>query len=827
MPEVDGPGDGGTSPYDIRSALLRTLLAVSPSPLHVLDGQLRVRWSRDPATEDASAGGTPAAGPHPGAAPAGPQAGAAPAGPAPIGRGFTEIYDVDDPDEVEARLRQLLDAGPGSGVAHSFRGRPRGAPAPDLAFTVRPLAPPAGHDGGSRQRPGGRTGARAPAAPALLVVVEDATGRDRARAQTAARTAVRERVGRSLDVGRTCGDLAEALVPGFADIAIVDLVDDVLRGAEPPEPPLGPETSLRCAAVRLAAAGPDTPCVEGGTRVVSLRTPQARALSDLEPRLVPVDGESAWLPAAPEHALAVRAAGAHSLLLVPLALRGAVLGVLSLYRCAGSPAYHPSDVATGAALGGRAALSLDNARRYARDHTIASIMQRHLLPQRDTHTLALDTAHAYLPGRNSGCWFDTIRLPGGRTALAVGEVAGQGIETAATMGQLRMVINALADLDLEPAELLARLENTATRLARERDAARDTGTRPLAQAHQVPLQASCLYGVFDPFSRTCVVAGAGDLVPLVVHPAGHVFTPDLPPGPPLGSGEPLPHAEVSVALYEGSVLAFRTGAFATPGGDARPPGAYDPAADYDAAAAYGLRPPDDGPGPAPAGAAHPAPHGPGADGDTGPAPGAGAAGATASADGDPVGLALARPGRSLRELCDAAVYALPPDGERDGAVLLLARALPLPEDRAATVELPDTPGASAEARTAARRVLGRWDADQDTVEAAELVVSELVTNAVRYGAPPVRLRLLHSDGTLTCEVHDTGTAAPHLRHARTADEGGRGLFIVSQLATRWGTRHTAAGKVLWTEQPLAHAARPATGGSGPEGVGRKSADLDS
>ncbi|WP_328393425.1 ATP-binding protein [Streptomyces sp. NBC_00390] len=82
--------------------------------------------------------------------------------------------------------------------------------------------------------------------------------------------------------------------------------------------------------------------------------------------------------------------------------------------------------------------------------------------------------------------------------------------------------------------------------------------------------------------------------------------------------------------------------------------------------------------------------------------------------------------------------------------------------------------------------------------AAELVVSELVTNAVRYGAPPVRLHLIKTH-TLTCEVHDTGTAAPHLRHARTADERGRGLFIINQLAAQWGTRYTRDGKIIWAE----------------------------
>lgn len=80
-------------------------------------------------------------------------------------------------------------------------------------------------------------------------------------------------------------------------------------------------------------------------------------------------------------------------------------------------------------------------------------------------------------------------------------------------------------------------------------------------------------------------------------------------------------------------------------------------------------------------------------------------------------------------------------------------------------------------------------------------MSELVTNAVRYGNPPLEMRMIN-DRALTCEVRDTSPAAPHLRHARTIDEGGRGLFIIAQLAQVWGTRYTADGKTIWTEQAL-------------------------
>ena len=83
----------------------------------------------------------------------------------------------------------------------------------------------------------------------------------------------------------------------------------------------------------------------------------------------------------------------------------------------------------------------------------------------------------------------------------------------------------------------------------------------------------------------------------------------------------------------------------------------------------------------------------------------------------------------------------------------------------------------------------------------ELVVSELVTNAIRYGVPPIQLRLIHDD-VLTCEVSDASSTAPHMRRARVFDEGGRGLLLVAQLTQRWGTRQTSTGKTIWCEQSL-------------------------
>lgn len=144
--------------------------------------------------------------------------------------------------------------------------------------------------------------------------------------------------------------------------------------------------------------------------------------------------------------------------------------------------------------------------------------------------------------------------------------------------------------------------------------------------------------------------------------------------------------------------------------------------------------------------------------------------------------------------------ALLPDLPQDDVALLLARTRTLGADQVAAWDIASEPEAVAGARRYAVEQLAAWGLD-DSAFITELIVSELVTNAIRYGRPPVRLRLIH-DRSLVCEVSDASGAAPHLRRARLSDEGGRGLMLVAQLAQRWGTRHTGEGKIIWTEQDL-------------------------
>jgi anti-sigma regulatory factor (Ser/Thr protein kinase) len=168
---------------------------------------------------------------------------------------------------------------------------------------------------------------------------------------------------------------------------------------------------------------------------------------------------------------------------------------------------------------------------------------------------------------------------------------------------------------------------------------------------------------------------------------------------------------------------------------------------------------------------------------------------------------LAHPDRPLQDLCDDVLYRLG-DGTRHGdVILLLARTHTFPAEQVAAWHLDAQPKAAAAARTHTQHQLTHWGVDEETAYTTEMIVSELVTNAIRYGTPPVQLRLI-KDRTLTCEVHDSNSLAPRLRHAKTIDEGGRGLFIIAQLARNWGVRYSLDGKTVWAEQTLPPAAPP-------------------
>ncbi|MFF7188895.1 SpoIIE family protein phosphatase [Streptomyces sp. NPDC008222] len=641
------------------------------------------------------------------------------------GRHCNDVYDLSAPGAFEAMLHSVLESGTPA-REQLVRARRKAAPGPEYLFSV------------SASRLEDRQGTIL----GVLAEVIDVTEREKTRARVRVFGSVRELVGRTLDVVANCEELVQAVVPDFADFAVVEVVDAVVRGEDPPLSPLGPEVPLRRAAAFSRSGGEGEEEVRalpvGDVRALPFPTPYAQALADLKPRLVALGPDTPWLAGVPSRAEALRASGAHSLITTPLTLRGTVLGLMSLYRTGQDDPYDQDDVALSIELAAHTALCIDNARRYTREHTIASTVQRHLLPASPASQTSIETAHLHVPSEmGGGAGFDTFALSGARTALVVGEVAGHDIHAATTMGQLRTVIHSLAALDIEPDELLARLNDTTVSLAQER-AALPTGD-PL---HRQPLTASSVYAIYDPLNHTCTIARAGHPPPVIAHPDGTTEIPDAPSGPPLGSAEGPPFATTTVTVADGSILAFYTASLL----------------------------PDSGSG-------------------------------AGTPDTRTLQQVLTHPDRPLQDLCDDVLYRLRSGPGHGDGFLLLARTHTFPVDQVATWHLEHEPRAVATARTHTQHQLRDWGVDEESAYTAEVIVSELVTNAVRYGAPPLQLRLI-KDRTLTCEVNDSGYSAPRLRHAKTVDEGGRGLFIVAQLTHNWGVRYSADGKTVWAEQAL-------------------------
>ncbi|MER6568279.1 SpoIIE family protein phosphatase [Streptomyces sp. NPDC001093] len=680
--EAVSPGEG--------AAVLEALFHQSPTGLLILDTELRIlriNLTR-PALHEAP-------------------------GEQIVGRHVTDVYDLSAPGEVEAMLHSVLESGTPEG-GRLVAVRPKGAPGPEYLFSVSAFR---------LEDSQGRIWG-------VLTQMLDVTEREKVGARIRVLSSVREHVGRTLNVVATCQELVQAVVPDLADIAVVEVVDAVVRGEEPPPCPLGPEVPLRRAAFGHSGGEEQIGAHPvGDVRALPAPTPYAQTLTDLKPRLVALTPDTPWLAADPPRAEAIRASGARLLITAPLTLRGTVLGLLSLYRTNRVDAYDKDDVTLARAVAAHTALCIDNARRYTREHTIALTVQRHLLLSHPDTRTTVETAHLHVPSEvGGGSGFDTFDLSGARTALVVGEVAGQGLHAATTMGQLGTAARSLAALDLEPDELLARLNDTAISLAEERAA--------LPPGEPVPLTASCVYAVHDPLAQTCTIALAGHPPPVIAHPDGTTEMPDLPAGPPLGTAEGPPFAATTISVADGSVLAFYTASLLH----------------------------------------------------TSPSP-------------DTLQRVLAHPERPLQDLCDDVLYRLRNDTCHGDVILLLARAHPFPADQLATWHLDHHPQAVAAARTHVRHQLILWGVDEETAYTTEMIVSELVTNAIRYGTPPVRLQLI-KDRTLTCEVHDSNSLAPRLRHAKTIDEGGRGLFIIAQLAQNWGVRYTLDGKSVWAEQTL-------------------------
>lgn len=570
------------------------------------------------------------------------------------------------------------------------------------------------------------------------------------------------RIGNSLDLETTARELLDVAVPGFCDLASVDLYQALLTGEETPSgsggalggEAVGGSAELR----RVAFASAVSDALPG------IPDPS----SDAEPHTVdgpPALGALHHYPFGSPCAIALRTGHVEdvpgddrgfvqSTLAVPLVAHDTVVGLARFSRTKGSEPFGERDRALAGELAARAAVCIDNARLYRREHERALILQRSLLPPGDPEAAGLDIACRYLPGNTAtevgGDWFDVIELPGHRTALVVGDVMGRGLRAAVAMGELRTAVRTLALLDLEPAEVLSALDEVARGLGTPgAGTSADAGggaqwpSRAAHKSREADLSevylATCVYAVYDPVTRRCTFANAGHLPPVVVEPGEAALLLDVPPGMPLGvGGEPF--EEVEVELKEGALLALYT----------------------DGLVESRDHPLDEGL--------------------------------------EALREALVEPARPLEDVCDHVLSSLDTRHGEDDIALLMARIQGLPADAVGDWRLPREPRSVGRARELARGRLLAWDLE-DLVDTTELLVSELVTNALRYGEGEIRLRLLR-DRTLVCEVWDAGLVQPRRRRARDTDEGGRGLQLVGLLSAAWGSRRTPRGKTVWFELPL-------------------------
>ncbi|MFE0512608.1 SpoIIE family protein phosphatase [Streptomyces sp. NPDC058964] len=649
-----------------------------------------------------------------------------------ISPGFARYTELPAFDELARRLPEILpNMGPGLSGRIVSQVLELGYPVLEFSQYDRvPVTP----DWGVPRRAGRRRAESVPREGTVIVVPAGAE-------HELEYAAVRERleflnevssgIGSSLDLGETIREVTSAAVPRFADFAGTHLRSAVLAGEGFPDGPPDATTVMH----RVWVEHNDEPgrwddtVPVGETFAFPEHTPFYKCMVTGEPVLIPrvteelgnrISGEFEKRDLRP-------LINGRSLLIVPLKARNVVLGFMVLMRRPDRPAFDDMDRTTGAELAARAGLVLDNARMYTYQENVADTLQDSMLPQVTPRMAGCDVATRYLPGtrlgRIGGDWFDTIKLPGSRTALVVGDVMGHGLNSAAMMGQLRTAVQTMAAMETPPAQLLRNLDDLARRL----------GENYLA---------TCLYAVYDPIRGEVQLSNAGHIPPVLVRAEdGSSELLDLPTGAPIGVGG-VPFEAAVVRVSPGDRLVLCTdGLVEVRGADI----------------------------------------------------GEGLAALCESA---------AHPAASMDDACDTIIRALNTRGGRkDDVALLMARLNGIPADHVAEWHLSSDPREVARARRLVRTHLLEWGLD-DAVHTAELLVSEVVSNAVRHaGGARIGLRLVRTDALLF-EVTDDEPELPALLSAGVYDESGRGLRVVSRLAREWGASAAGHRKTVWFEQAL-------------------------
>ncbi|MEU4278833.1 SpoIIE family protein phosphatase [Streptomyces tanashiensis] len=632
-------------------------------------------------------------------------------------------------------------AGPDSPGGTGRPGTPAGANHPGSAAggTGRPA------DSGGTNRPAGPGGSGHPGSPGAVAVAVSpqppgggARGGDGSARREGDRLrfvgAATRRIARGIDLDEIVLGLCRATVPTFSDEILVYLRDPLPVGDERPVAPF----------------------------VLRLRRTDRLRLSDLEGEELVLVPDPDPTPAA--ELCEVRNGGA-----LAEVLRGVrpVFGDSAAAKAALAELLGPEHPLPG---GLRAVLAPLRGRRrvigaavFLRRPERAGFEPNDLLvaAQLATHT-ALGIDKAVLYGREAyiadelqrtmlpdslpqptGVKLASRYLPAAETA----RVGGDWYDAIPLPGsRVALVVGDVMGHSMTSAAIMGQLRTTAQTLA-------GLDLPPQEVLHHLDEQAqrlgenrmaTCMYAVYDPVSHRITVANAGHPPPILLHLGGRAEVLRVPPGAPIGVGgvdfeavELDAPAGATLLLYTDGLVESRLRDVWT---------GIEQLRERLAATAQ-LTGPDHSP--------------------------------------------------PLEALCDDVLDMLGPGDRDDDIALLAARFDGIAPSDVAYWFLEPEDAAPGRARRLARRALARWDLEELT-DSVELLISEVVTNAVRYAERPVTLRLLRTD-VLRCEVGDDSPQLPRQRRARDTDEGGRGLFLVNRLARRWGATRLSGGKVVWFE----------------------------
>jgi PAS domain S-box-containing protein len=689
-----------------------------------------------------------------------------------VGRSLLSLgFEEEDLGKAAELAKQVLDGRSWDGTFGSVRSE-------GSRVFVRAQAMPLRHPSG--------------AIDGIVIVARQAIGRS--SQQERDRIGLLERIGarlaRSLELGTTLRQVAEMLVPSLADHCFIDLLqgDKLIRRAQIHAGGWTPEPGT------WAMVGEQIDYPEGHFCQQAMASRDAVLVSNLIYSDFPAPSEKSMEASA--------SVGLTSIVAAPLVARGEMLGVicLALSRLTerDEQRYDAEDRDFLGALASRVAVAIDNAMLFEEERRTALAFQTSLLPQVKPTFDGLDVAWRYVPAKPlethgqgiqtqvGGDWYDLIPLSAGRVGIVIGDVEGRGARAAAIMGQLRAALRAFAQDDKPPAEILRKLDEWCRTLA---TSAVDEG-----EAFTSP-RASCSYLIYDAWSRTLSFANAGHDAPLLVSDGGVAELEIENFGVLLGirgKGMPAvpPYREETRQLKPGSTLVLYTDGLTDRRQRADGSGHYteDEARQMLRSAVQGVA------------------------------------------------------GASAEVIAQAAEQAVPGDIDDDMAIVVVSTAV---EDLASwEASFPAEPIRVSEARRQAQLTFASWGLPREQAELACLLVSEVVTNVVLHTSLPQRrrrmvlepagaaagttppfgtklgsgwgsdefgqdypaladkrftLRLRRGASSVWVEVFDTDMRLPRIRSAADTDEGGRGLYLVDQLATRWGSRPTKDGKAVWFE----------------------------